>query len=97
LSQVLQGVPGVRLKPTISQVGTGGVVRARIEASAAELDQVAERVFRCVADAGIDLRELKREDASLEDVFARLTTQEPDASSDKAGSHKPGDKQESAA
>ena len=83
LSQVLQGVPGVRAKPTLSQLGDGAIVRARVEVSAAELDQVAERVFRSVADAGIDLRELKREDASLEDVFARLTTQEPEVISEK--------------
>jgi ABC-2 type transport system ATP-binding protein len=83
LAKVLEGVAGVRGKPTLSALGEGSIVRARVEASAAELDAVAERVFRSVADAGIDLRELKREDASLEDVFARLTTHEAEVHSEK--------------
>ncbi|MBZ0121446.1 MAG: hypothetical protein K8H88_30905, partial [Sandaracinaceae bacterium] len=35
-----------------------------------------EQIFRRVVDAGLVLRELKREEASLEDVFAHLTTAE---------------------
>lgn len=66
----------LRGAPSIEPIGGDGVVRARLEVQGAALDRTAERVFRAVADAGIDLRELKREDASLEDVFARLTTQE---------------------
>jgi ABC-2 type transport system ATP-binding protein len=66
----LRGVPGVQA------LGTDGVVRARVEVAAADLDAAAERIFRGMADAGINLRELRREDASLEDVFARLTTRE---------------------
>jgi ABC-2 type transport system ATP-binding protein len=88
LGKLLEGVAGVRGKPALSTLGEGAIVRARVEASATELDAVAERIFRSVANAGIDLRELKREDASLEDVFARLTTHEAEA---------PGEKQESAA
>lgn len=76
LDALLRGVAGVRgvtLTPA-----SADVVRARLETSG-ELDQVAERVFRAVADAGIDLRELKREDHSLEDVFTRLTTHDETA------------------
>ena len=61
---------------SIQSIGNDGVVRARLEVNGPELDRTAERVFRLVADAGIDLRELKREDTSLEDVFTRLTTHE---------------------
>ncbi|MEY4514379.1 MAG: hypothetical protein RLZZ450_6501, partial [Pseudomonadota bacterium] len=64
----------VRGAPQLTPVGHEGVVRVRVETHASELDRVAERVFRTVADAGIDLRELRRADTSLEDVFARLTT-----------------------
>jgi ABC-2 type transport system ATP-binding protein len=66
----------LRGAPSIQPIGSDGVVRVRLEVNGAELDNTAERVFRTVADAGIDLRELKREDTSLEDVFARLTTHE---------------------
>jgi ABC-2 type transport system ATP-binding protein len=76
LRAALSALEGLRAAPTLQPVGSDGVVRARLEVSGAELDHTAERVFRAVADAGIDLRELKREDTSLEDVFTRLTTQE---------------------
>ncbi len=72
LREALSGVEGVG---TISLEGAGEVQRARIEISG-DVDAGAERVFRAVANAGIDLRELRRADASLEDVFARLTMQE---------------------
>lgn len=74
LVTLLAGVEAVRGAPQLTPVGQDGVVRVRVETSASELDRVAERVFRTVADAGIDLRELRRADTSLEDVFARLTT-----------------------
>jgi ABC-2 type transport system ATP-binding protein len=72
LRAALSAVEGVR---EVSLTTAGDVQRARLEISG-EQDPCAERVFRAVADAGIDLRELRRADASLEDVFARLTTQE---------------------
>jgi ABC-2 type transport system ATP-binding protein len=83
LCDLLTAVPGVR-GVTLPEGSAAEVVRARVETSGAEIDQVAERVFRAVANAGIDLRELKREDRSLEDVFARLTTNDAAASSDAA-------------
>ena len=75
----------LRAPPTIQPIGSDGVVRARLEVQGSDLDHTAERAFRAVADAGIDLRELKREDTSLEDVFARLTTQEGAADEADAG------------
>jgi ABC-2 type transport system ATP-binding protein len=83
LEALLRGVAGVR-EVTLAAPLAASVVRARVETSSADLDQVAERVFRAVADAGIDLRELKREDRSLEDVFARLTTHDEAASAAQA-------------
>jgi ABC-2 type transport system ATP-binding protein len=76
LREILASVAGFAKSPEVESVGQAGVVRARAEVEAAELDAVAERVFRAVADAGVDLRELRREDRSLEDVFTRLTTHE---------------------
>ncbi len=75
LSALLAGIGEVRGAPVLSPVGED-VLRARLEVSANELDRAAERIFRAVAVAGFDLRELRRSDASLEDLFARLTTHE---------------------
>jgi ABC-2 type transport system ATP-binding protein len=80
LRTVLAKVASVRREPKVSPLGTEGVARARLEVDAKHLDDVAEAVFRAVADAGINLRELRREDPSLEDVFTRLTTRESDGS-----------------
>jgi len=71
---LLTGLEAVLGVPVLTPIGRDGVVRVRVDVTASELDRVAERIFRAVADAGIDLRELRRADASLEDVFARLTT-----------------------
>jgi ABC-2 type transport system ATP-binding protein len=76
LEQAITAVSEVREAPELSPLGSSGIWRARVRVNAEELDAAAERIFRSVANAGIDLRELRREDASLEDVFARLTTQE---------------------
>ncbi|MDB4987087.1 MAG: transporter, ATP-binding protein [Myxococcaceae bacterium] len=77
LGALLAGLSEVRGTPHIIPLGNDGVVRARVEVDVSELDRAAERIFRTAADAGIDLRELRRADASLEDVFARLTTHDP--------------------
>jgi ABC-2 type transport system ATP-binding protein len=79
IAQALAKVDNVHGTPEVSPLGTDGVHRARLQVEAKHLDTVAEAVFKAMADAGIALRELKREDASLEDVFARLTTQEAPA------------------
>lgn len=79
LQAALAKVEGAHNPPTFERMGSEGIVRAQIDAKAGELDVLAERVFRAVADAGIDLRELRREDSSLEDVFARLTTHESES------------------
>ncbi len=77
LRSALSTVEGIKGEPTFARIGAAGeVIRVRLAAEVKQVDEVAERVFRAMADAGIALRELKREDASLEEVFARLTTQE---------------------
>ncbi|HET6337705.1 MAG TPA: hypothetical protein VFG30_31000, partial [Polyangiales bacterium] len=48
-----------------------GLVRFRLEV---ESESIAEAVSSAVAAAGCKLRELHREQTSLEDVFATLTT-----------------------
>ncbi|MGE0787535.1 MAG: ABC transporter ATP-binding protein [Sandaracinaceae bacterium] len=55
----------------------GERVRATLESGDPD---VAERVFRAVAEAGLVLRELRPHQASLEDVFSKLTTNEPEPS-----------------
>jgi len=78
LRAALATVQGLSAEPVFSKIGaTGDVFRVRLDMDVKQVDDVAERVFRAMADAGVALRELKREDASLEDVFARLTTHEP--------------------
>jgi ABC-2 type transport system ATP-binding protein len=77
--RALSKVSTLRGEPQVSVVGEGRVIRVRIEAEAAVIDDTAENVFRSMADAGIALRELRRADTSLEDVFTRLTTHEADA------------------
>jgi ABC-2 type transport system ATP-binding protein len=80
--------------------GDPPLVRARIEAGAGE---VAEAVFRAASGAGVVLRELRRDQASLEDVFTNLTTRDaaaegdaPDAGGENAPATDAADAKESA-
>lgn len=86
LTATLGGVPGVRRiadVTTLAEESSAGLVRFRLEIESTE---VAEAVFGAVAASGCKLRELHREQTSLEDVFASLTTADaaaaatPDAS-----------------
>lgn len=52
-----------------------GIVLAQLESDDAD---AVERIFATVVEAGLVLRELRREEASLEDVFTNLTTAEPE-------------------
>ncbi|MCB9709485.1 MAG: ATP-binding cassette domain-containing protein [Myxococcales bacterium] len=72
LEPLLWGIEGVRRVLDINELAYNGIVRARVETDPSP--QVAERVFQAAADAGLVLRELRNESASLEDVFAELTT-----------------------
>jgi ABC-2 type transport system ATP-binding protein len=69
--QVVARVAGVRkiTEGTLSEVDPQ-LVRLTLEVDAGD---VAEAVFRAVAEAGLTLRELRCEQGSLEDVFAKLT------------------------
>lgn len=66
---VLAGVRGV------SSVSRAGDARYQLECEA-EMDP-REAVFGCVVENGWVLLEMTEERASLEDIFVRLTTQEP--------------------
>ena len=74
LEQVVGAVAGVRViaEATVLSVEPP-IVRLKLEVDGGE---VAEAVFKAVAQAGLVLRELRREQTSLEDVFAKLTTRE---------------------
>lgn len=83
LAEALDGLDGLRVAGIRKKKGVAPdperapVVTATIEAEG-DPDAV-ERVFAAVAEAGIVLRELRHKHASLEDVFADLTTSEPTA------------------
>lgn len=74
LEPLLWGIEGVRRVLDLSELSYHGIVRARVQTDPDPV--VAERVFQAAADAGLVLRELRNETASLEDVFAELTTAE---------------------
>ena len=81
IETMLREVPGVQRIADLTMLQNDPpLVRARLEADAGE---VAEAVFRAASGAGVVLRELRREQASLEDVFTNLTTR--DAAADAGG------------
>lgn len=71
---VLKAVEGVRAILDVTALDGDGL-RIRIDAAAGPVD---ERIFSAVAAAGLVLRGLKRDEASLEDVFAALTARKSD-------------------
>ncbi len=75
----LESVTGVKV---LSASGGGDEpVRAELEASD---DDAVERVFAAVVKAGLVLRELRRQERSLEDVFVNLTTHEATTAEESA-------------
>jgi ABC-2 type transport system ATP-binding protein len=71
----LDAVPVVRsVLETTTLDAEGPVLRLRVSTDAGA--DAAEAVFRAVAEAGLALREMRVEAASLEDVFTHLTTEE---------------------
>ncbi|MFW5925881.1 MAG: ABC transporter ATP-binding protein [Myxococcota bacterium] len=73
--RALEDVPALRkVQEVLPLEGNEGVLRVRVQTDAGP--EAAEAVFRAVAEAGMALRELKVDAASLEDVFTHLTTQE---------------------
>lgn len=61
----IPGVSGVQVVSVASEWVTAEVIATQ--------DDIGEAIFRCVVDNGLSLAELKRESASLEDVFTQLT------------------------
>jgi ABC-2 type transport system ATP-binding protein len=90
---VLESVSGIRRLVDLDRFGENAdppLLRVRLESDPDPA--ILERVFEAVAGAGFKLREMRRERASLEDVFASLTTEEagvtqtePDADEDADG------------
>lgn len=90
--RALEAVPALRsVQEVVPLDGSEDVLRVRVQTDAGP--EAAEAVFRAVAEAGLVLRELKVDAASLEDVFTHLTTNEElareeapeDADADDAG------------
>jgi hypothetical protein len=75
LEATLSAVPGVRSVGDVLQLESAPppLFRLRLEIEQAT---AAEAVSAALAAAGFALRELRREQTSLEDVFARLTTRD---------------------
>jgi ABC-2 type transport system ATP-binding protein len=75
LEAALRAVPGVRsVRETLQlEAAEPALFRARLEVDNAD---VAEAVSAALAAAGLGLRELHREQSTLEDVFATLTTRD---------------------
>ncbi len=72
--EVLSAVPGVQRIAEVTLLQPDPpFVRVKLEVEAGE---VAEAVFDAVVRAKLSLRELRREQTSLEDVFTKLTTRE---------------------
>ncbi|MBN1656325.1 MAG: ABC transporter ATP-binding protein [Deltaproteobacteria bacterium] len=74
---VLRKVAGVRRVVEIAPLQddpSAPLMRVRVETDPSP--EISEAVFEAVAAAGLKLRELHREQTSLEDVFAALTTEE---------------------
>jgi ABC-2 type transport system ATP-binding protein len=61
----ISGVSAVKIVNVGSEWVTAEVI--------ASLEDIGEAIFRCAVDNGLSLAELKRESASLEDVFTQLT------------------------
>lgn len=72
--RALAEVEGARVTRLEERAVDGeALIHGAVEAAEGDL---AERVFRAVASAGLVLRELRRKETSLEDVFSALTTRE---------------------
>ncbi len=77
LSDAIAAVAGVRSVVEVVQLRDDGpepLLRVRAEADPSP--EVSEAVFAALAAGGFKVRELRREQTSLEDVFASLTTEE---------------------
>src|SRR5690606_20352261 len=67
---------------SVAALTGGGETPVRAELESSDPDAV-ERIFAAVVEAGLVLRELRRHEQSLEDVFADLTTDEELADRDE--------------
>jgi len=85
--KVLKGVEGVTRIMDVAALDNESppLLQIRLEAQAGPVD---ERIFKAVAAADLVLRSLKREQTSLEDVFASLTTRESDVGTEPAEAEK---------
>ena len=70
----LEAVEGVVEIERVDELGASGIVEIVLRTGPSET--IAEEVFRAVADAELTLRRLVPQSASLEEVFAGLTTVE---------------------
>jgi hypothetical protein len=76
---------------SIGEASDASIVRAELESEDAD---VVERVFAAVVSAGLVLRELRRQEASLEDVFADLTTHDAEEAAEEEDEDEESDEQE---
>jgi ABC-2 type transport system ATP-binding protein len=76
--EALDRVPTVRRieREDAHEADLGAAPAARLRLEVEPGDEAVDAVFRAVVDAGLGLRELRRDVVSLEDVYADLTTVE---------------------
>ncbi|MDH5493339.1 MAG: AAA family ATPase, partial [Myxococcales bacterium] len=76
--KALGGVPEVLEIERLEAIGANSKIRAELITDGA--DRAPEAVFHAVAEAGLVLRSMEPRSERLEDVFAALTTEDPDGS-----------------
>lgn len=80
MTEAVKRVAGIRAIVEVAELGDDDQAPLfRIRAEADPSPEVSEAVFAALAEGGFRIRELKREQTSLEEVFASLTTEEADA------------------
>ena len=85
MTEAVKRVAGIRTAVEVAQLQEDEhAPLLRIRAEADPGPAVSEAVFATLAAGGFRVRELRREQTSLEDVFASLTTEEADAAVDDA-------------
>jgi ABC-2 type transport system ATP-binding protein len=81
----LRGLPAIgSVKELDAEVGTGLLADptiTRLRVASSDQTDIREAVFFRLAELGFPILEMQRESLSLEDVFLKLTTDEPAASS----------------
>lgn len=75
--QCLQGIAAVVAEPSEQGAETEASGTTRLRVSAADRTDIREPIFFRLAELGLPILEMKKESLSLEEIFLKLTTNEP--------------------